>query len=114
MFEGVVMAVADVQDQRQVALGTANMIRSERKKLKQRLKSGDLAFYELVLDPPWWLEGALISEIALCVPKVGIERVRRLFRRGMCPSLDSWATFGDLSLARRGELARATRHWGGR
>jgi hypothetical protein len=69
------------QQQRLEALRRANDIRSERARLKDELRSGDLALAELLLDPPACVHTAKVLDLLLAVPKFGRVKANRVLER---------------------------------
>jgi len=69
------------QQQRMEALRRANDIRSERARLKDRLRSGDLDIAEVLQDPPTCVYTAKVLDLLLAVPKFGRVKANRLLER---------------------------------
>lgn len=93
-------------EQRMLALGRANEIRTRRAQCKRDLKAGRASIYDLLLDPPEWLETGRVFDMLLAVPKYGRVKVNRLFVRiRISPS----KTIGGLSERQRAELVRMLR-----
>ena len=69
------------QQQRMDALRRANDIRSERARLKERLRTGDLAIADLLVDPPRCVHTAKVLDLLLAVPKYGRVKANRLLER---------------------------------
>jgi hypothetical protein len=63
------------------ALRRANDIRSERARLKDRLRSGDLGIAEVLQDPPTCVHTAKVLDLLLAVPKFGRVKANRLLER---------------------------------
>ncbi len=59
----------------------ANDIRSERARVKDRLRSGELAIAELLVDPPGCVHTAKVLDLLLAVPKYGRVKANRLLER---------------------------------
>ena len=87
--------------QRMDALRRANEIRTERAKLKRKLKSGQVQIHGLLLDPPEYLQTAKVFDLLLAVPKYGRVKVNRILTQcRISPS----KTIGGLSQRQRTEL----------
>lgn len=69
------------QQQRIEALRRANDIRSERARLKDRLRNGELAIGVVLLDPPPCVHTAKVLDLLLAVPKFGRVKANRLLER---------------------------------
>lgn len=69
------------QQQRMDALRRANDIRSERARLKERLRTGDLVITDLLNDPPMCVHTAKVLDLLLAVPKYGRVKANRLLER---------------------------------
>ena len=87
--------------QRMEALSRANVIRSERARLKRELKAGRAQIHGLLLDPPEFLQTAKVFDLLLAVPKYGRVKVNRILN--MCRISPS-KTIGGLSQRQRDEL----------
>ncbi|OFW60517.1 MAG: hypothetical protein A2133_11590 [Actinobacteria bacterium RBG_16_64_13] len=69
------------RQQRMDALRRANDIRSERARLKERLRTGELAIAEVLMDPPSAVHTAKVLDLLLAVPKYGRVKANRLLER---------------------------------
>jgi len=69
------------QQQRMDALRKANDIRSERARVKERLRSGELAITDVLADPPACVHTAKVLDLLLAVPKYGRVKANRLLER---------------------------------
>lgn len=69
------------QQQRLDALRRANDIRSERARLKERLRSGEVAIADVLVDPPLCVHTAKVLDLLLAVPKYGRVKANRLLER---------------------------------
>jgi hypothetical protein len=69
------------QQQRMDALRRANDIRSERARLKERLRTGQLAIAEVLGDPPPCVHTAKVLDLLLAVPKYGRVKANRVLER---------------------------------
>ena len=69
------------QQQRMEALRRANDIRSERARLKDKLRTGELAITDVLLDPPPCVHTAKVLDLLLSVPKFGRVKANRLLER---------------------------------
>ena len=67
--------------QRMEALRRANGIRSERARLKDRLRNGELAIAEVLVDPPEYVHTAKVFDLLLAVPKYGRVKANKLLER---------------------------------
>jgi hypothetical protein len=86
------------------ALQRANDVRRRRSKLKWDLKAGRRAIYEVLFEPPEYLETAKVFDLLLFVPKYGRVRVNKILTQcRISPS----KTVGGLSQRQRAELAQA-------
>lgn len=87
--------------QRLEALERANRIRVNRANLKRDLKSGRVQIYQLLLEPPEYLETAKVFDMLLAVPKYGRVKVGKILNHcRISPS----KTIGGLSERQRNEL----------
>lgn len=89
------------RQQRLEALRKANDIRSERAKLKERLRRGEVAITEVLLDPPPCVSTAKVLDLVMAVPKFGRVRANRLLDR--C-RVSSSKTVNGLTPRQRKEL----------
>jgi S13-like H2TH domain len=88
-------------NQRMDALARANLIRTERARLKRDLKAGRLSIHTLLLAPPEYIETAKVVDLLLAVPKYGRVKVNKiLVHCRIAPS----KTIGGLSQRQRSEL----------
>jgi hypothetical protein len=88
-------------NQRMDALARANLIRTERARLKRDLKAGRLSIHTLLLKPPEYIETAKVVDLLLAVPKYGRVKVNKiLVHCRIAPS----KTIGGLSQRQRSEL----------
>ena len=69
------------QQQRLEALRRANDIRSERARLKERLRKGEVAIGDVLVDPPLCVHTAKVLDLLLAVPKYGRVKANRLLER---------------------------------
>ncbi len=69
------------QQQRMDALRRANDVRSERARLKERLRTGDLFIADVLSDPPACVHTAKVLDLLLAVPKYGRVKANRLLER---------------------------------
>ena len=69
------------QQQRMDALRRANDIRSERARLKEALRNGDIAIVEVLSDPPSCVATAKVLDLLLAVPKYGRVKANKLLER---------------------------------
>lgn len=63
------------------ALTRANGIRSERARLKERLKSGEVHICDILGDPPEYLHTAKVFDLILAVPKFGRVKTGKVLER---------------------------------
>jgi hypothetical protein len=92
--------------QRMDALEKANEIRSDRAQLKRDLRAGRVNIYDLLLEPPEYLETAKVFDILLAAPKYGRVKVNKILAQcRMSPS----KTFGGMSRRQRTELVSMMR-----
>jgi hypothetical protein len=67
-------------DERRDALEEANRVRFARAATKRDLKNGNLAIYDLLMDPSEELKGAKVEEMLLAVKGMGRIKVTRVMR----------------------------------
>jgi hypothetical protein len=92
--------------QRLDALSRANLVRTQRAKLKKDLKAGRCSIHTLLLDPPDYIETAKVMDMLLAVPKYGRVKVNKVLTQcRISPS----KTIGGLSERQRDELVRLLR-----
>ena len=89
------------QQQRMDALRRANDIRSERARLKERLRTGEMTITEVLVDPPSCVHTAKVLDLLLAVPKYGRVKANRLLER--C-RVSSSKTVNGLTPRQRKEL----------
>ena len=89
------------QQQRMEALRRANDIRSERARLKEALRNGDVAITEVLSDPPPCVATAKVLDLVLAVPKYGRVKANKLLER--C-RVSSSKTVNGLTPRQRKEL----------
>jgi hypothetical protein len=92
--------------QRMDALNRANEIRTKRAQLKRDLKAGHRQIYELLLEPPSYVETAKVFDLLLAVPKYGRVKANKVLTQcRISPS----KTIGGLSQRQRAELVALLR-----
>jgi S13-like H2TH domain len=69
------------QQQRLDALKRANDIRSERARLKESLRAGELTILAVLGDPPPCVHTAKVLDLLLAVPKYGRVKANRVLER---------------------------------
>jgi len=69
------------RQQRMEALRKANDIRSERARLKERLRRGELTITDVLRDPPPCVSTAKVLDLILAVPKYGRVKANRLLEQ---------------------------------
>jgi hypothetical protein len=69
------------QQQRMEALRRANDIRSERARIKDRLRNGELTITDVLVEPPGCIYTAKVLDLLLAVPKYGRVKANRLLER---------------------------------
>jgi hypothetical protein len=89
------------RQQRMDALRRANAIRSERARLKERLRTGELAISDVLVDPPRCVHTAKVLDLLLAVPKYGRVKANKLLER--C-RVSSAKTVNGLTPRQRKEL----------
>jgi hypothetical protein len=87
--------------QRMEALRRANDIRSERAKLKERLRCGDVSITVVLQDPPVCVHTAKVLDLVLAAPKYGRVKANKLLER--C-RVSSSKTVNGLTPRQRKEL----------
>jgi hypothetical protein len=89
--------------QRLDALDKANIVRSNRAKLKRDLRSGRTSIHTLLLQPPEYIHTAKVFDMLLAVPKYGRVKVNKVLTQcRISPS----KTIGGLSQRQRAELVK--------
>jgi hypothetical protein len=83
------------------ALRRANDIRSERAKLKERLRCGDVSITVVLQDPPVCVHTAKVLDLVLAAPKYGRVKANKLLER--C-RVSSSKTVNGLTPRQRKEL----------
>ncbi len=68
------------EQQRLRALEEANRVRFARADAKRDLRSGELALYDLLMDPSEELKGAKVEEMLLAVRGMGRVKVTKILR----------------------------------
>jgi hypothetical protein len=89
------------QQQRMEALRRANDIRSERARLKEALRNGDVSITSVLSDPPPCVATAKVLDLVLAVPKYGRVKANKLLER--C-RVSSSKTVNGLTPRQRKEL----------
>lgn len=69
------------RQQRMDALRRANDIRSERARLKEKLRTGEVAITIVLMDPPLCVHTAKVLDLLLAVPKYGRVKANRVLER---------------------------------
>jgi S13-like H2TH domain len=87
--------------QRIEALRRANDIRSERARLKEGLRNGQVTIVDVLVDPPACVHTAKVLDLILAVPKYGRVKANRLLER--C-RVSSSKTVNGLTPRQRKEL----------
>ncbi len=91
-------------DERRHALEEANRVRFARADTKRDLKSGNLAIYDLLMDPSEELKGAKVEEMLLAVKGMGRIKVTRVMRDA---GISRSKTLVGLTHGQRDRLIRA-------
>ena len=89
------------RQQRMEALRRANDIRSERARLKESLRNGEIAIDEVLADPPVCVHTAKVLDLVMAAPKYGRVKANRLLER--C-RVSSSKTVNGLTPRQRKEL----------
>jgi len=63
------------------ALERANGIRSERARLKQQLKVGDVHITDVLSDPPEYVHTAKVFDLIMAVPKFGRVKTSKVLEK---------------------------------
>ncbi len=93
-------------NQRMDALARANLIRTERARLKRELKAGRYHDPHAAAKPPEYIETAKVFDMMLAVPKYGRVKVNKILAHcRVAPS----KTIGGLSDRQRSELVSLLR-----
>jgi hypothetical protein len=88
-------------DQRLLALGKANSIRTKRARLKLDLKAGRTSIRDILLEPPEWVETMKVFDALLACPRYGRVKVNHLL--AVCRVSPS-KTIGGISPRQRREI----------
>lgn len=92
--------------QRLDALENANIIRTQRSELKRKLRERRMTVYDLILDPPKYIETMKLFDLMLAVPKYGRVKVNKICTQcRISPS----KTLGGLSERQREEVVKLLR-----
>lgn len=67
--------------QRMEALERANGIRSQRARLKQRLKNGEADICDVLAQPPEFVHTAKVFDLIMAVPKFGRVKTSKVLER---------------------------------
>lgn len=87
--------------QRMDALGEANRVRSLRAQLKRDLKARRKSIYDILLEPPEWVETMKVFDAMLACPKYGRVKVNKILQAcRVSPS----KTIGGMSVRQRTEI----------
>jgi hypothetical protein len=87
--------------QRMDALRRANDVRSERARLKESLRNGEVSITQVLLDPPVCVHTAKVLDLVLAAPKYGRVKANKLLER--C-RVSSSKTVNGLTPRQRKEL----------
>ncbi|OFV82775.1 MAG: hypothetical protein A2W26_13980 [Acidobacteria bacterium RBG_16_64_8] len=87
--------------QRMEALRRANDIRTERARLKEKLRSGEVVIHEVLADPPACVHTAKVLDLVMAAPKYGRVKANKLLER--C-RVSSSKTVNGLTPRQRKEL----------
>ena len=87
--------------QRMEALRRANDVRSERARLKEGLRNGEVSIVDILGDPPECVHTAKVFDLVLAVPKYGRVKANKLLER--C-RVSSSKTVNGLTPRQRKEL----------
>lgn len=90
--------------QRRSALEEANRVRFARAEAKRELKSGELALYDLLMDPSEELKGAKVEDMLLAVRGMGRIKVAKILREA---GVSRAKTLVGLTHGQRDRLIRA-------
>ena len=69
------------QKQRMDALRRANDIRSDRARLKEQLRTGEVVILQVLADPPVCVHTAKVMDLLLAVPKYGRVKAAKVLER---------------------------------
>jgi hypothetical protein len=67
--------------QRMEALRRANDVRTERARLKESLRSGEVHISDVLVEPPEYVHTAKVFDLILAVPKYGRVKTSRVLER---------------------------------
>ena len=83
------------------ALAIANRVRSEKSRVRHRIREGELSVADVLLDPPACMRSAFIAKVLVLGRHMGRRRTERVLQQlSMRPN----ARLGDLSDTRRRQL----------
>lgn len=63
------------------ALHRANGIRSERARLKEQLKCGEVRIHDILSEPPEYVHTAKVFDLIMAVPKFGRVKTTKILER---------------------------------
>jgi hypothetical protein len=87
--------------QRMDALANANVIRVRRARLKRDLKARRASVFDVLADPPAWVETMKVFDLLLAVPKIGRTKANKTLQGCV---ISPSKTVGGLSPRQRGVL----------
>lgn len=88
--------------QRREALIKANYTRIYRSALKKKIKDREISVLPILADPPEEVKNMKLHELLLAMPKVGAQKVRRIF---LMLEISPVKTVGGLTPRQRNRLA---------
>lgn len=89
------------KQQRKAALKEANRIRTERAKLKVRMKERKEDYLDLLLEPPQYLDSMKVTDFILAIPKYGKVKTKKVLQLS---KISPTKTVGGMSARQRTEL----------
>jgi hypothetical protein len=92
--------------QRRDALERANVVRTERARLKREMKAGRVLVADLLADPPEFIETMKVWDLLVAVPKLGRVKVNAMLRK---EAVSPAKTVGGLSVRQRALLVERLR-----
>jgi hypothetical protein len=72
------MTIQAAEAQRATALAKANAIRSGKKRVKERLRAGDLTLATALQTPRGFVRELRFEEMLLAIPRIGPHKTRRI------------------------------------
>jgi hypothetical protein len=87
--------------QRRDALKEANRIRTQRAGLKKRMKDRKESYFDLLLEPPQYIESMKVEDFLTAIPKYGKVKTNKVLQQSR---ISPTKTVGGMSSRQRTEL----------